>query len=255
MTCRQVFYRLVALGAVGKTEPEYKSTVCRLLTEMRLDGSIPFHWIADNTRWMRKPITHGDLNEYVGEMAALYRRNLWDNQDATVEVWLEKDALAGVLYPITGAWHVPLMVTRGYPSLSFVYDAAQVIQATGRPTHLYYLGDYDPSGLDIPRSTEARLREFAPDADITFERIAVTPAQIETYGLLTRPTKQTDSRARGFAGESVEVDALPPTVLRELVDEAITWHLDAAAVVRTRAIEALERDSLLAMADTMRGNA
>src|SRR3954452_13666185 len=52
MTVRQVFYRLVSAGAIAKTEAEYKTTVVRLLGEMRLDGQVPFGWIADNTRWM-----------------------------------------------------------------------------------------------------------------------------------------------------------------------------------------------------------
>ncbi len=113
MTVRQVFYRLVSLGVIDKTEAEYKTTVCRLLTDMRRNGEIPYQWIADNTRWMRKPNTYSDLEEAVQETAQFYRRRLWDDQGVYVEVWLEKDALSGVLYPITAKYDVPLMVTRG----------------------------------------------------------------------------------------------------------------------------------------------
>ncbi len=245
MTGRQVFYRLVGLGCIAKREPEYKHTVIRLLGEMRLDGTLSFDDIADNTRWMRKPQTHGSVAAMLSETARVYRRALWDNQDAYVEVWLEKDALAGVVYEVTDPWDAPLMVTRGYSSLSFLKSAAEAIEAIAKPTFIYYLGDHDPSGLDIPRSVEARLREFAPDCDITFTRIAVTPDQIIAWHLPTRPTKQTDSRSKGFLGGSVEVDAIPSDQLRHLVEEAITSHLDEDAVVRTRAIEAEERTSLL----------
>src|SRR5262249_28290646 len=94
MTVRQVFYRLVSKGVIGKTEAEYKSTVVRLLTAMRKERDIPFGWIADNTRWMRKPRTYSSLDQALRRTAEAYRRSLWDNQDVYVEVWLEKDALA-----------------------------------------------------------------------------------------------------------------------------------------------------------------
>src|SRR4051794_37923123 len=207
MTVRQVFYRLGSLGAIGKTEGEYKQTACRLLAVMRRERQIPFGWIADNTRWMRKPQTFGSLSDALRRTAETYRRAVWDMQAAYVEVWLEKDALAGVLMQETGPWDVPLMVTRGYPSLSYLYEAAEALEASGKPAFLYYFGDHDPSGVDIPRKVEADLRAFAPAARISFERVAVTREQIAAYGLPTRPTKQTDSRARGFEGESVEVDA------------------------------------------------
>src|SRR5690348_11692411 len=101
MTVRQLFYRLVSGGAIEKTESEYKSTVVRLTGEMRLAGEIEFGWIADNTRWMRKPRTHSSLEHALNETARTYRRSVWDDQDVYVEVWLEKDALAGVLVDVT----------------------------------------------------------------------------------------------------------------------------------------------------------
>jgi hypothetical protein len=101
-----------------------------------------------------------------------------------------------------------------------------LIDAQDKPAYLYYFGDFDPSGLDIPRKVECDLREFAPDADIEFERVAVTREQIAEMKLPTRPTKWTDSQAKSFVGESVEVDAIPPKVLRQLVSECITQHID-----------------------------
>src|SRR5262245_57118714 len=93
MTVRQVFYRLVSRGAIGKTEAEYKGTVCRLLTGMRRAGEIPYGYVADNTRWMRKPTTHESMQDALAATAQFYRRDLWQDQNAYVEVWLEKDAL------------------------------------------------------------------------------------------------------------------------------------------------------------------
>jgi hypothetical protein len=168
-----------------------------------------------------------------------------------VEIWLEKEALAGVLYEETQKWDVPLMVTRGYPSLSYLHSAAITIAAQeeqGKTTHLYYFGDYDPSGLDIPRKVEHDLREFAPDADLEFERVAVTLEQIEEFKLQTRPTKRTDSRARNFTGESVEVDAIPPASLREMVSDCITQHVDESAYQVLLQAERSEREVLMSLA-------
>jgi hypothetical protein len=248
MTVRQVFYRLVSGSVIAKTENEYKNTVNRLLTEMRLAREIPFGWIADNTRWMRKPDTHSGLAAIQEHAAQTYRRAVWDNQECYVEIWLEKDALAGVLMDVTDPWDVPLMVTRGYSSLSYLYEAAEAIAAEGKPAFLYYFGDYDPSGLDITRAVEARLREFAPEADITFERVAVTEEQIDAMRLPTRPTKRTDSRSKGFDRESVEVDAIPPKTLKAIAEHCITRHVDQRAYEQMKLVEAAERKTLEAIA-------
>ncbi len=244
MTVRQVFYQLVSLGAIAKTETEYKATVVRLLTDMRLKGELPFSWLADNTRWMRKPQTFNSLEDALQLTAETYRRATFMNQKSYCEVWLEKDALAGVIYKETAEYDVPLMVTRGYASISYLYGAAETIAECGKPTHLYYLGDFDPSGIDIPRNVEKRLREFAPDAEIHFTRLAVTPEQIEEFALPTRPTKASDTRARGFAGESVEVDAIPPAELRRLAREAIEQHIDFHALDVLHSAEESERDTI-----------
>lgn len=244
MTVRQTFYQMVGIGAIEKTENEYKNTVCRLLTLMRRAGKIPFGWIADNTRWMRKPLSYTGIEAALMRCEQTYRRDLWAEMPVYVEIWLEKDALAGVLYEETRSWDVPLMVSRGYSSLSYLYEAAEAINALDKPAYLYYLGDYDPSGIDINRVVERDLRAFAPDAEIYFERIAVTLQQIYELDLPTRPTKKTDSRSKKFKGESVEVDAIPPDYLRELVRECITQHIDLDARDRLREIEAAERETL-----------
>jgi hypothetical protein len=248
MTVRQVFYQLVSRGAIAKTEGEYKRTVVRLLLDMRLNGDVPFGWIADNTRWQRKPRTYSGWEEALRSTAATYRRALWFDQSVYVEVWLEKDALAGVLYEETQKWDVPLMVVKGFPSVSFLYETAEAMKAQGRPAYLYYFGDHDPSGLAITRNIEARLREFAPDVPLHVERLAVTPAQIAALSLPTRPTKETDSRSKGFVGESVEVDAIPSATLRELAEECITQHLDWDALDVLKVAERSERDYLTTLA-------
>src|SRR5262249_18484029 len=114
MTVRQMFYRLVGAGVIAKSEAEYKQTVGRLLTEMRLAGDLPFSWIADNTRWQRKPRTFSSLNDALRRTAETYRRSLWDQAPVYCEIWLEKDALAGVLYAETAQWTSRATSRRGY---------------------------------------------------------------------------------------------------------------------------------------------
>lgn len=114
-TLRGLFYALVSRGVVPKTEAAYKSTVMRLAGEMRRTGELPYGWLADNTRMMRKPTSFDSIKDALRRTAVLYRRNLWSDADAYVEVWTEKDAISGVLYEVTSAWDVPLMVTPGVP--------------------------------------------------------------------------------------------------------------------------------------------
>lgn len=194
-TCRQIFYRMVSAGAIEKTESEYQNVVVRLLGELRRDRVLPYEWIADSTRWMRKPTTYSGLDHALERSARLYRRSLWDTADGYVEVWCEKEALAGVIVDVTDHWDVPLLVTRGYPSLSYLHSAAETIAAQERPCYLYHLGDLDPSGTDIDRCIEHGIGELASGADIHFQRIAVLPHQVEEYALI-RPISASWSRGR-----------------------------------------------------------
>jgi hypothetical protein len=223
-TVRQIYYLATVAGLVPKTENGY-NIVQTDLTLMRRTGDLPYGWLADSTRWQRKPNTFGSVEEALKETARLYRKDLWRDADCYVEVWLEKDALSGVVYPITSLFDVPLMVARGYASLSFLHEAAEYIAGLDVPAYIYHLGDYDPSGQDAARAIEESLREMAPDAEIHFERLAVTPGQIAHWRLPTRPTKETDSRSKGFGAVSVELDAIPPGRLRALVQVAIEDHL------------------------------
>jgi hypothetical protein len=132
-------------------------------------------------------------------VARFYRKDLWRQAECYVEIWLEKDALSGVLYPVTAEYDVPLMVARGYSSLSFLHSAAEYIASLDVPTFIYHLGDFDPSGVNAGEKIEQTLHELAPEAEIYFERLAVNREQIVAWSLPTRPTKQTDSRAGASA--------------------------------------------------------
>lgn len=250
MTVRQVFYQATVRGIVEKSEAGY-TKVQSDLVQMRRSGTLPYDWLADNTRWQRKPDTYDSIEEALRETARLYRKRLWSDAGAYVEVWLEKDALSGVVYPITDIYDVPLMVARGYASLSFLHNAADYINSVSVPTFIYHLGDYDPSGVNAGEKIEQTLREMAPKADITFRRIGVTPEQIDEWDLPARPTKTSDSRAKGFSSLSVELDAIEPDLLRTIVERAIQKHLPPEQFKVLIAAEESERELITSMVAAM----
>jgi hypothetical protein len=224
MTVRQVFYQATVKGIVEKSENGYVKVQTNLV-RMRKDGDLPYDWLVDHTRARRRPYTHDNIQEALEDTARLYRKALWAKIDAYVEVWIEKDALTGVVEPVTDAHDVSLMSARGYASLSFLSEAAEYIRDLNVPVYIYHLGDFDPSGVNAGEKIEEGLRELAPDADIHFERLAVNEAQILEWNLPTRPTKSSDTRSRNFGEISVELDAIRPDDLRDLVQKAIERHL------------------------------
>jgi len=140
------------------------------------------------------------------------------------------------------------MVARGYASLSFLHTAAEYINDLIVPTYIYHLGDFDPSGVNAGEKIEETLREMAPDAEIHFERIAVTPDQIRAWNLPSRPTKKTDTRAKSFGRRrSVELDAIEPDRLRSLVRDAIEQHLPERQFKVLKVAEESERELLTAL--------
>ena len=240
---RQVFYQATVRGIVEKSESGY-TKVQNDLTVMRRGGDLPFGWLVDHTRWQRKPQTYDGIQQALDDTAAMYRKSLWTDANSYVEIWLEKDALASVIMPVTAAYDVPLMVARGYPSLSFLHSAAEYIDSLPVPTFLYHLGDFDPSGVNAGEKIEQTLIEMVPEAKIHFERISVTEQQIAAWHLPTRPTKKSDSRAKNFGSVSVELDAIEPGQLRALVEDVIDQHLPADQLKVLLEAEASERELL-----------
>jgi hypothetical protein len=243
MTVRQVFYQATVRGIIEKSEAGYNKVQTDLV-HMRRAGQMPYDWLADNTRWQRKPRSYNGVQEALEDTLRVYRKSLWVDADAYVEVWLEKDALSGVIYPVTSQYDVPLMVARGYASLSFLHSAAEFINDLEVPAYIYHLGDFDPSGVNAGEKIEETLKELAPDATIIFERLAVTEQQIASWNLPTRPTKKSDTRAKGFGDISVELDAIEPNRLRTIVQDAIEDHLPPEQFDVLKVAEESERSAL-----------
>lgn len=249
MTVRGLFYALEMLGLVPKSEAGYRQ-VCYQVLQMRRRGVIPFDFISDGTRYVLKPRTYSGLGAYLQRGQEAYRRALWDNQRDYVEVWCEKDAIAGILHQITEPWDVALYVARGYPSETFCYTAADCLKAQDKPAHIYYFGDMDPSGWNISETLERKLRDFG--AAFTFERVAVLPWQVIDMNLPTRPAKPKDTRAKGWEWPCVEVDAIPANRLRELCETVIMRHIDRKAHEDTLQAERLEKQAFAKMTEWWR---
>jgi hypothetical protein len=243
MTVRQTYYQASVRNIVEKTEAGYNKVQTDLV-HMRRTGEMPYDWLTDYTRWMRKPRSYRGIEEALNDTARFYRKSLWEGVNAYAEIWLEKDALAGVVSPITYLYDVPLMVARGYASLSFLHSAAQNIGALNVPVFIHHFGDYDPSGVNASEKIEQTLREMAPAVDITFNRVAVTLKQLEEWNLPTRPTKSSDSRSKNFGSVSVELDAIAPNGLRALVENAINQHLPQDQLRILKIAEEEERKQL-----------
>ena len=151
MSVRGVCYQASNRKLIDKTEAQFKGTVTRLLGLMRREKVIPFKWLTDSTRWMHKRPSFDSLTDWLEETSRFYRRSVWANQAVNVEIWCEKEALAGVFMEETDPWDVPLMVAKGYSSMTYLYAAAEHIAAQGKPANIYHFSYYDPSRQNIPR--------------------------------------------------------------------------------------------------------
>jgi hypothetical protein len=238
-TLRHIFYRMVAAGAIKKDENDYQNVVIRLASKMRLSHELPFHWIADNSRMHLQPTTYDSIEQSLMNAAHSYRKNLWNDQNVYCEIWIEKDAIAGIVSPITSEYDVPLYPCRGQASLSYLYSAAEAIEKIRKDTYIYLLTDYDKSGYSIDRNIRNRLVEFSGRV-INFKRLAVTKEQIEEYSLPTRPPKE----RYGFS-ENVELDAMSSKVLRDLVKDAIEQHMPRSELEKLKRIEDAEKTNYL----------
>ena len=246
ITVRHTFYRLVGLHIIPKEESAYKS-LCGHLSKWRRSGQIAWSAFTDNTRWHIQHETFKSLRDALENTANTYRRDLWSSQSCYIEVWCEKDSVAGLVATTANAFGVPVFVARGFASLSSLYDAAntfrKAVEAGKRPI-IYHLGDHDPSGV---AAGESVLRAFQNDfgVEVDFIRAAVTQQQIQRLNLPTRPVKQTDRRAKKWTGgDCVELDTMPPAEIRRLVESCITQHIDRREWQVLQRTEELERATL-----------
>lgn len=229
LTLRQVYYQLVARGYIPNNERSYKN-LGSLINDGRLAGLIDWYAIVDRTRNLRGN-SHWDSPAKVIEAARRsYMLDRWKNQPNYVEVWVEKDALIGIVSQICGKLDVPHFSCRGYTSQSEMWSAAQrFIRERHRESRtIIHLGDHDPSGIDMTRDIQERMDMFG--ADVYVKRVALTMEQIETFNPPPNPTKLSDARANGYieeyGHECWELDALEPKVITALIRDEVTALMD-----------------------------
>ena len=251
LTLRGLHYQLVGLG-MPNTVQHYKRVVSAMI-KARRSGVIAYSQFSDHDR------------ESIGETAAEevslsdsiengkrqveawmnhYHRNRWENQPRYVELWIEKTALQGVFQPVSEDHDVALCPCKGYPSLTFLSDAAARFREAEyrdqQPTMIYF-GDHDPSGEDIPRSVRDNLAsDFAVDVDV--QVVALLTSQVEELNLPPAPVKPGDSRSAKFDGiGQVELDAVSPETLQGWANDAITRNFSVASHQELMAAERTEK--------------
>jgi hypothetical protein len=222
MTVRQVFYQAESKGLVEKTDDGYRR-VQESLKQLRISGEIGWDDISDNSRSVLHNWGHASTQDAIRNLAETYTRDFWQNSDERPVIYIEKDALAGVLQPTCDKWQVPLAVARGEASLSFKHEVADSwLQGD---SVIYMFTDLDGAGEDMERVLKETFEEhFECYAEI--KRVALTPTQVKQHKLPTRPAKGGSGIRAGKRSWAVELDALPKHVLTDLVEQCIRPHVD-----------------------------
>ena len=226
LTLRQLYYQFVSRDLIPNTQRSYKN-LGNLISAARLAGLLDWDHLTDRTRFLRGPSHDASPSSAIMHMAYSYRESLWEDQPSRIEVWVEKEALAGVIGGCAARLDIDSFACKGYASSSSMYEAAKRHKRyidDGQNVVILYLGDHDPSGLDMDRDILERLNLMG-SPEIELRRIALTWEQIQQYQPPPNPTKITDSRAEqymeNYGGESWELDALEPAVLEALIQDAV----------------------------------
>jgi len=239
LTLRQLYYRLVSKHLFSNTINSYKR-LSRLMVRAREERDVPVNCLEDRSRRIlgRGDTGYNSAEDFLKQRFAnlqsswkSFNMPRWDDQPVYLVVSLEKDALSRLVSDIANRYAVRTFPTRGYPSFTYVQNMASYIRnrLKDKPTVVLYFGDFDPSGIDIERDLTERLAKY--DAgDFSVQRVALNSDQIAQYKLPPMPVKKSDARAESFVEEygnmTVELDALEPNVLKNLVQKAILSHID-----------------------------
>ena len=248
LTLRQLYYQLVARNIIPNRVQEY-SKLSSVMVTARMCGHTDWDFLEDRLRIPYLEYAVNNVQEALEDTISQYKRNRQEGQPYCIEVWTEKDAVSNILKRVTQLFHVNLLVNRGYSSCSAMFRAAERFKRDGNPVAILYVGDHDPSGLDMLRDIRERLYEFDTE-DFEVVHVALTYDQIEEYHPPPNPAKTTDPRSTGYIAEhgdnSWELDALSPSDLERIVREAVEEFLDKE---QFDAIVEEERDDIVQLED------
>jgi len=234
LTLRQLYYQFVARGLLANTDKNYNK-LGNIVSDARRAGLIDWNAIEDRTRFLRKLSSWDKPQDILETARDSYHRDLWANQNKRLEVWIEKDALVGVIEAICQENDIPFFSCRGYVSDSEMWATAyrRILKYDkgGQDTIILHLGDHDPSGIDMTRDIEDRLNLFSGyKTNLEVRRIALTMEQIEEQSPPPNPAKMTDSRyakyVSEYGDESWELDALEPRFISDLIRDEIDLEKD-----------------------------
>lgn len=233
LTLRQLYYQFVSRDLLPNTPESYKR-LGSIINDARLAGRVDWHRIEDRTRGVEAITSWSSPSSIIDACARQFKIDLWESQPYYPEVWIEKEALAGVFEGVCRELRLPYLSCRGYTSQSEMWRAAQRLEQAsnrGKQPIIFHFGDHDPSGIDMSRDIQDRLWMFMGGTD--FHRLALNMDQVETYQPPPNPAKITDSRSNvyiaRFGDESWELDALNPTILAGLVRTAVGSIIDQSA--------------------------
>lgn len=255
LTLRQLYYQFVSRDLIPNTVRDYKR-LGDVVNNARMAGLIDWDSIEDRTRNLRGLSHWDDPGEIIGDCVRSFRRDMWAGQKYRPEVWIEKDALAGVFEGVCQELDVPFFSCRGYTSQSEMWGAGQRMLAhheDGKTPYILHFGDHDPSGIDMTRDIKERLQTFT-GGRFKLVRMALNMNQVEQYDPPPNPAKTTDARFEGymarFGSESWELDALEPTVMADLVRSRISGIIDRDAWEHDEQVEEEHRELLARLSRT-----
>lgn len=250
VTVRQIYYHLFSKGIIELTQKDYHK-VCRILTEARKRGYIPFSWIEDRSRSPLWTMLYDDISYFLNLIMGEYRRNTWTNQQNFVIVLVEKEALAPIIWDIAKKYNVFVFPTKGFSSWSmFTEDLKNLVEYFGKDKRLIVLilSDLDPSGTyikeDYVNKFNFMTERLGFQEPYVIEKIAVTEEQVAQYNL---PPMKKRYRNKGIL-DIWELDALDPKILREIVKEAIEKYVDLEQLRKDLEAEAKEKKRLQTLA-------
>jgi hypothetical protein len=260
LTLRQLYYQLVARDHIPNSQKEYKK-LSVVISDARMAGLIDWDAIVDRTRIVNEETHWDDPQEILENTYHSYCIDKWQNQPYRPEVWIEKDALTGVIAPTCEALDIPYTAIRGYHSQSGMWRAGHYRLTEhikkGQVPYIIHLGDHDPSGLDMTRDVRARLELFA-GTKIKVDRLALNFGQVQDYNPPPNPAKISDPRAKGYLSKfgraSWELDALEPSVISELIRDTILGIRDHALWQDMIEKELAEKETLKNLKDNLNGH-
>lgn len=235
LTLRQLYYQFVSRDIIPNRQSEYKR-LGEIINNGRLAGLIDWSAIEDRTRNLRSLPAWGSAESIIAASVQSYREPVWQDQPFMPEVWIEKDALLGVIEPVCNRNRVPFFACRGYVSQSEAYAAGKRFGRArrfgGKRPIVFHLGDHDPSGIDMSRDIDERLSMFAT-LGVRVVRLALNMDQVEEHDPPPNPAKDTDARFEeyraNYGDESWELDALDPPVIDKLIQDALDEIIDRDA--------------------------